>query len=197
MPRTKQQYEQIRSEKRQMIREAALQLFASEGYAATSIHEIARAAGISKGLLYNYFDSKEDLLNSIIDNLLEEFGNMIDPDHDGIVTEEEAKGFLDKMFDRIINQKEEFKLYFQMCLQPQVAEYMLQLYYSKKTKIYREQLIYKYFSQKLNLLSPKAAYFTVISFLKGFAMVYVYTDMFSGEFMLQYKEELKKIFFNK
>ncbi|MDR0507129.1 MAG: TetR/AcrR family transcriptional regulator, partial [Dysgonamonadaceae bacterium] len=93
MPRTKEQYEQIRSEKRKIIQETALQCFATEGYLATSINQIARTADISKGLLYNDFDSKEDLLNSIMDDIVEEFENMIDPNNDGIVSEEEAKEF--------------------------------------------------------------------------------------------------------
>ena len=61
-PRTKQQFEDIREEKRSLIMKVALELFAEEGYHNTSISKIASRAGISKGLLYNYFDSKEDLI---------------------------------------------------------------------------------------------------------------------------------------
>jgi len=46
--------------------EAATELFARQGYQGTSISDLANAAGISKGLMYNYFKSKEDLLDAII-----------------------------------------------------------------------------------------------------------------------------------
>ena len=58
MPRTKEQFEEIRSEKVKMIKEVALRIFANEGYFQTSIAKIAKTANISKGLLYNYFERK-------------------------------------------------------------------------------------------------------------------------------------------
>jgi len=48
------------------IQEAAHALFAERGYAATSMRAIAEAADVSLGLTYNYFDGKEDLLQSIV-----------------------------------------------------------------------------------------------------------------------------------
>lgn len=65
-PRTKEQFEEIRRKSIEAIKNAALELFARNGYKSTSISQIAREAGVSKGLLYNYFDSKEALLHDII-----------------------------------------------------------------------------------------------------------------------------------
>jgi AcrR family transcriptional regulator len=45
--------------------DAALCLFATQGYEATSIRAIASEAGMSLGLLYNYFKSKDELLEEI------------------------------------------------------------------------------------------------------------------------------------
>ncbi|MGV3538800.1 MAG: TetR/AcrR family transcriptional regulator [Rufibacter sp.] len=50
----------------QTILEAAMELFAENGYDGTSIRQIAVKAGISLGLLYNYFSSKEELLKTIL-----------------------------------------------------------------------------------------------------------------------------------
>lgn len=47
---------------RQRILDAALTLFASKGYEATTMRDIAAAAGCSLGLAYRYFASKEDLI---------------------------------------------------------------------------------------------------------------------------------------
>ena len=65
-PRTKEQFEEIRQKSMQAIKEAALELFAHKGYFSTSISQIAKEAGVSKGLLYNYFENKEALLEYII-----------------------------------------------------------------------------------------------------------------------------------
>lgn len=46
--------------------EAALGLFANNGFHNTSIIQIAKKAGVSKGLMYNYFKGKGDLLEAII-----------------------------------------------------------------------------------------------------------------------------------
>ena len=53
------------------ILNAALQLFAKNGFHETSISQIALAAAVSKGLMYNYFKSKEELLLAIIDHASE------------------------------------------------------------------------------------------------------------------------------
>lgn len=60
--------------KQQRIRDDAAELFARDGFAATSIADIASACGVAKSLVYHYFDSKEeilfDLLSTHMDALL-------------------------------------------------------------------------------------------------------------------------------
>ncbi|MCR9252782.1 MAG: TetR/AcrR family transcriptional regulator [bacterium] len=68
-PRSKEQNNKVRSQSINNILDASLELFAVQGYDATSISMIAEKAGISKGLLYNYFKGKEDLLRGLIDRL--------------------------------------------------------------------------------------------------------------------------------
>lgn len=45
---------------------AALELFVEKGYAATRAEEVARRAGVSKGTLFLYFASKEDLFKAVV-----------------------------------------------------------------------------------------------------------------------------------
>ncbi|MBA4493089.1 TetR/AcrR family transcriptional regulator [Paenactinomyces guangxiensis] len=47
--------------------DAALLVFAKKGYSATTTKDIAREAGVTDGLIYHYFKSKEDLLWAVID----------------------------------------------------------------------------------------------------------------------------------
>lgn len=50
--------------------EAALGLFVDKGFSATRIAEVAKRAGISKGTLYLYFDSKEKIFQAVIQNMI-------------------------------------------------------------------------------------------------------------------------------
>ncbi|HHS96890.1 MAG TPA: TetR/AcrR family transcriptional regulator [Chloroflexi bacterium] len=61
-------------ERRAQIIEAALRCFARSGYANTTMDEIAAEAGVSKGTLYWYFESKDDLLMTALSSALEEIG---------------------------------------------------------------------------------------------------------------------------
>jgi AcrR family transcriptional regulator len=64
-PRSQEQLAEIRELSRQKILEAGLDLFGSQGFHNTSISQVAKAAGVAKGLIYNYFESKEALLEAI------------------------------------------------------------------------------------------------------------------------------------
>jgi AcrR family transcriptional regulator len=64
-----------KKEKRTQIIKAAAQVFAQKGYAGTVIAEIAACAGIGKGTVYEYFDSKEDLFFAVFEWYMEESGS--------------------------------------------------------------------------------------------------------------------------
>lgn len=53
------------SDKKQKILSSALELFAREGYNATSTSKIAKASGVSEGLIFRHFESKKGLLDAI------------------------------------------------------------------------------------------------------------------------------------
>jgi AcrR family transcriptional regulator len=67
MPRVKKQFDAMRSATREKIIAAGLKLFSHKGLAATSIHDIASLAGISVGLMYHYYKSKEDLFTELVE----------------------------------------------------------------------------------------------------------------------------------
>jgi AcrR family transcriptional regulator len=60
-------------EKKAQIVEAAEQLFHRYGYAKTSLDDIARDAGLGKGTIYYYFNSKEDIFFEVAQHHSEEF----------------------------------------------------------------------------------------------------------------------------
>ncbi|EKF20751.1 TetR family transcriptional regulator C-terminal domain-containing protein [Nitratireductor pacificus] len=61
----------IQREKRELIREAALEVFAQHGFRGSTIDQIAEAAGMSKPNLLYYFKNKEAIFATLIQRLLE------------------------------------------------------------------------------------------------------------------------------
>lgn len=56
---------------KQAIVEAAISLFSAQGYENTSIEQIARAAGVGKGTVYSYFQTKKDIIKGFFEYELE------------------------------------------------------------------------------------------------------------------------------
>ncbi|WP_277679606.1 TetR/AcrR family transcriptional regulator [Gracilibacillus dipsosauri] len=66
MPRTEEQFEAMRIATRDKIHSSAIKLFAKKGFAATSVKDIAKGAGISIGLMYRHYKKKEDLFYELV-----------------------------------------------------------------------------------------------------------------------------------
>jgi AcrR family transcriptional regulator len=62
-----------RATKRHQLLQAAAAVFARKGYHAARIADIARAAGVAKGTVYEYFPTKEELFYALLDEWLGEF----------------------------------------------------------------------------------------------------------------------------
>ncbi|MFS0883544.1 TetR/AcrR family transcriptional regulator [Metabacillus niabensis] len=86
MPRTKEQFEAMRLATKNKIHSAAIKLFAKKGLAATGVQDIAESAGISTGLLYRHYKTKDDLFNELIsyatlglEHIVKRFDNDLPP----------------------------------------------------------------------------------------------------------------------
>lgn len=105
---------------RELILGTALRLFAEKGYEETTLREIAREAGVSLGLSYRYFASKEDLVLAMYERLSDEaaaqsqkvqkgslamrFGRMLDYCLDGLAPHRNA---MSSLFSVGLNAKSE------------------------------------------------------------------------------------------
>ncbi|OLF07696.1 TetR family transcriptional regulator [Actinophytocola xinjiangensis] len=73
------------SERRDALVRIAAELFAEQGYRATTVRHIGDAAGVLSGSLYHHFDSKEtildELLSSYLDELLATYRTVVDAGH--------------------------------------------------------------------------------------------------------------------
>lgn len=119
-PRTKDQFETIRSEKIKLIHEVGLSLFAQNGFESTSVSMLAKKAGISKGLMYSYFKSKEDLLKEIILDGMDHFMDFLIIDDINNVQKQELTDFIEGSISDLKSDPDFYKLYFSLSLQPKV-----------------------------------------------------------------------------
>src|SRR3954465_1205221 len=76
--------EEKKAQTRERLLDAASTVFARKGFAATSIDEIAEVAGVTKGAVYSNFESKEDLVRTVLDERLQPFRDIAeDTPHEG------------------------------------------------------------------------------------------------------------------
>ncbi len=178
-PRTSTQVEELRKERKDLIIEAALELFADKSFHATSVSMIAHKAGISKGLMYNYFDSKEALLKEIIMTASGKILDSFDPDHDGILTINEFFYFLHASFSSVRENLKFWKLYTTMALQTNVVEEIIK---SPAIDVPDITSTLKDFFQRSGFQDPEGEMLIFSSILKGSLIMYITApDVFSLE----------------
>ena len=87
---------------------AAMELFATDGFPGTSVNAIAKKAGVSKGLIYNYFESKEDIVKGLINMMLQMADDIMDnaAEQKAETPKQELKNLIDVFFDTIEQQME-------------------------------------------------------------------------------------------
>jgi AcrR family transcriptional regulator len=122
MPRTKEQFEEMRNKSRNNIIETALKLFSANGYHSTSISAIAKDAGVAVGLMYNYFGSKEELLVSIMDENLQQLSGLIMDKLDGKHLPQDIRSIIDATIEAINEKRESWRLLISIMFQPDVSK---------------------------------------------------------------------------
>ncbi len=100
----------MRSRSRKAILKAALTLFARKGYAETTTEDIAHAVGISKGLIYNYFPSKEKILEHLIDQFVARIFPVTPPVEMGQPTAKYLEALIRGWFNEVRTNPELIKL---------------------------------------------------------------------------------------
>jgi AcrR family transcriptional regulator len=111
--------------RRQRLLDVARDIFAERGYQATTMDDVANAAGFTKPILYQHFASKESLYNEIIEATA---AQLISALADATVATATPRAMVDSafrvFFEVVINETAAFRLLF---LQPPVGEGMSEL----------------------------------------------------------------------
>ncbi|MED2974367.1 TetR/AcrR family transcriptional regulator [Fictibacillus sp. B-59209] len=129
MPRTPEENDRIRQLSKQKISVAAMELFIKQGYYATSINDVAKQAGISKGLLYNYYKGKEELLSEMVEARIREVIEVMEGAAARETPSEQLKHIIEGAIDNIHQSPEVHRFYLHLQTQPEADEELIK--YSK------------------------------------------------------------------
>jgi len=170
-PKSKKQFEIIRSQSRENIMQTALELFARKGYFNTSIQQIAKEAGISKGLLYNYFKSKEELLRQIIFEAVavgeEIVEKELNADYD---PKQQLKNIIDFSFSWVQQNTDYWRLLASLSFQTEViSEFEEMLKAKSKGMIAQTEAL----MQRMGYSNPKMEAYAVGAMLDGIMLHYI------------------------
>lgn len=168
-PRTKDQFEKIRNKSRANIEKIALELFAIKGYHATSISQIAEKAGISKGLLYNYFENKEQLLNSVIMKVYHELMQIVQMS-ENLSAEKQIEQLIIQTINHLKENITFWRLYLFLVHQPDVQRDLTKLY-KKMRNDYLEYVV-KLFKE-IGSTNPMMEAVTLGTLFDGIGLNYV------------------------
>lgn len=121
MPRTAEQFQEMREESEDRIVAAALELFARHGFESTSVRMIARRAGVSQGLLYNYFEGKDGLLRAVFERGMADVERSFAESAAGRTPAERLEQLVRSAL-RIVDEHRPFwRLSYQLRMQPEVV----------------------------------------------------------------------------
>ncbi|HKK77119.1 MAG TPA: TetR/AcrR family transcriptional regulator [Saprospiraceae bacterium] len=135
-PKTNEQFAAMRRESQEKIEAAALRLFAEKGYHNTSISAIARAAGVSKGLLYNYYDGKDDLLDSLINHAIDDNSEEIEAFlQSELPPFEKIKAVTEAAVQMVVSDPSYWKLLTALALQQDVIAHLKESLDQKKAEM--------------------------------------------------------------
>lgn len=154
--------------KRQLIMEKALELFAKQGFEATSVQQITKYCGISKGAFYLSFKSKEELILSLIDHSMSQFISEIDYSVNNIQKDHLLYTFFYRTFNGLLEHSNMAKLFIKEQAHSFSNELFLKMrYYDSLTDKIIVQMLEKLYGEEI-----EATKYDLMYCIKGFIQTY-------------------------
>lgn len=169
---------------KEKIRIAAMELFMKQGYHATSIEDVAKHAKISKGLLYNYYKGKEELLSTMIQARIDELIQVMEAASSQESPAEQLKHIVEGAINNVQQKPEVFQFYLHLQTQPESDEVL-----SKYSKLLIEESARQFHLQcemfeNLGVKEPRKRSLYFSSVLQGLMlMISTYPEQFPVEEM--------------
>ena len=118
MVRNREQAERMRGAAREAILAGALAAFGEKGFGGATTAEVAERAGVSKGLVFNYFPTKEALLEALVEHTLgESLGHWERAEWSGPAAAQ-LERIVEVGIAQVLERPDFYRLYFSLVLQP-------------------------------------------------------------------------------
>lgn len=166
---SEQPQKSLADQSKEKILFTAMELFARNGYHKTPAARIAKATGISHGLLFYHFGSKEGLLQSIVDFSVRKIEQIVSVDE----TEPPARQLtqLSQNFRKSLVEETNFwELYHSLLFQPDLKDEIMQQLLGAFEN-YRKQLVHIF--EQLGYLSPSDAMLQFEAMRNGIMISYL------------------------
>lgn len=157
---------------KQLILDKSLELFSRKGFSQTSIVDIAKESNISKGLLYHYFLSKEQLFEEILVSSFNSIFKYFNVSDDDIIKSGEFENFILEVFKSLEQNYLNWKLIFQLFTQPEMSERAILLLNKSEPVIKFRNTISAFFEMK-NKINPEIRTTYFVSMILGIAVTYL------------------------
>ncbi|WP_079505808.1 TetR/AcrR family transcriptional regulator [Mesobacillus jeotgali] len=165
-------------EKEKAIIEAAIKLYATKGFASTSVQEIVNESGISKGAFYLYFKSKEALLIAILEYYFDYIQKKLEVFESESLPPRVKFGFqLRALFDTMLEHKEFIIMQSReqaIPLNEEVKELMIRKYYEA-------QMFYQHSLREIYGKKAEPHLWDLALMLEGFFNSYIKLLLFNPE----------------
>lgn len=165
----------MRQRSRRRLLEAALELFARRGYSATTMAAVSERAGVSKGLAYNYFASKEAILEALLEDSWQADFRLT---REAAAIEDPAcrlRFLIEGTLTRAKERPELTRLGLQLLLQPEAQATLLRA----KRRLAREfrnwQRVFSQALADLGIAQPDAEVVFLSSLLNGITLTWLFT----------------------
>lgn len=173
MPRTKEQFKEMREITMKNIIDSSLKLFAEKGFNGTTISDIANNANISKGLIYNYFKSKKEIVEAIYNSLISELEIIMESIRILKEPSEKLRRIILDTINLTRKNMDYWKLYVSFILQPSLME---------QEGIYTPEYFQKFFNEFENIFidaevkNPKFEAYEFAAILDGLQFHILFMD---------------------
>ena len=141
MPRTKEQNEALRAATHKKILVAATLLFSEKGFSGTGVQEIADQAGISIGLLYRHFKTKDDIFGALATQAVQDLqtvGELLESNHPPL---DIINGFINEVL-KDMSKNEDFARFMELLSRPFISnqQYSWMEDMIKQNQLFEKQL---------------------------------------------------------
>lgn len=164
-------------EKRKLIMEKALELFAEQGFKATSVQEITERSGISKGAFYLSFKSKDELIMALIHQILQDFITNIDRLVSKGASDQLLYNFYEYHFERFLKQSGFAKIFMKERVHFLSEEFITQISsYNEQMREAVLTMLEKVYGEKV-LENKYDLVYSILGLIESYMEIMLLTDL--------------------